>query len=271
MANIIINADDFGYSQGVNEAVKAGFLSGIVTSASLLVNFPAFNHALEILKEIPALDAGIHLNISEGRSLTKPSMLTDKSGVFNRSFIEIMLKSSSKTMQMQIEREFRAQLEKISEYRKVLHADSHMHIHAIPAVFSIVSKLTDEYGIKFIRTQQEIPYKISDAPLSRKYLINCIKNVLLSILTSENKLRNQDIRTNDNLIGILYTGGMTRSAVIEGLRKIQDEDSIVEIILHPSKFKADTARYREYQIVQDESFIKKLKKEGHILLNYRQI
>ena len=94
MKKIIINADDFGYSVNKNEAIKFGFQSGIITSASIITNMDAFEQAVsEILPEIPFIDLGFHFNITEGQSLTSPPMLTNSSGYFNRSYQEIILKS----------------------------------------------------------------------------------------------------------------------------------------------------------------------------------
>src|SRR5690606_17555925 len=78
---LIVNADDFGLSQAVNRGVIAAHRDGIVTSASIMVNAPAFEHALELARAHPALDIGVHLTLTELAPVappgTVPSLLGD--------------------------------------------------------------------------------------------------------------------------------------------------------------------------------------------------
>lgn len=74
-------------SKAFNRAVLDGYHNGFLTSASLCANGKAFNAAVnEIIPECPNLGIGVHLNIIEGRSLTKAPMLTNKRGKFNKGF-----------------------------------------------------------------------------------------------------------------------------------------------------------------------------------------
>ena len=110
----ILNADDFGMSQAFNKAVLKGNTEGILTSASICANGEAFEEAVnDIIPKCPNLSVGIHLNIIEGKSLTDVPMLTDKNGVFNNGYSAMILKSFNKEFLKQVEREFRAQIEKI--------------------------------------------------------------------------------------------------------------------------------------------------------------
>ena len=69
---LIINADDFGYSQENNEAIKLGYQNGTITSCSLLTNLNGFEIVVfTILPEINEIDLGFHFNIVEGKSITK--------------------------------------------------------------------------------------------------------------------------------------------------------------------------------------------------------
>lgn len=272
MKKIIINADDFGYSVNKNEAIKYGFQSGVITSSSIITNMDGFYQAInEVLEEIPFIDLGFHFNISEGKSLTNPSLLTDKNGYFNRSYFEIMIESSGKKFQKQIEAEFRAQLEKILEYKYISHVDSHMHIHAIPHIFSLISDLSKEYNIPFIRTQHEIPYKTHSVRIK---CINIVKNILLNSFTAINKHENKNINTNDYLIGVLFTGRMTKETIFSGLKKINNDNSITEIIIHPSidfnlKSKRKLNRnHKEFEILSDTNFRQKLLDKDYFLTSF---
>jgi predicted glycoside hydrolase/deacetylase ChbG (UPF0249 family) len=66
---LIVNADDLGASPPRNEGILLAHRQGIVTSTSVLVYAPGFRHALALLKAHPGLDAGLHLNLSDGDSV----------------------------------------------------------------------------------------------------------------------------------------------------------------------------------------------------------
>lgn len=274
MKKIIINADDFGHNANKNEAIKLGFQSGIITSTSVITNMEGFEHAVnEVLPEIPFLDLGFHFNIIEGKSLTNPSLLTDKNGYFNCSYPELILKSPLKKFQEQLETEFRAQIEKILPYKKLSHVDSHVHTHAIPPIFNLVQKLAKEYEIPYIRTQHEIPYKIKSEGITPAYCVNTIKNILLNTFTAINKKSIKDISTTDYFIGVLYTGCMTTETILEGLNKIQDDNSLTEIIFHPTIDIQPNSkkRNREFEITQDNSFRERLDQLEYLLTSFNNL
>src|SRR5262245_25816394 len=72
---LIVTADDFGLTQTINEAIGKAHRQGIVTSASLMATSGAFDSAVDILRRNPGLDAGLHLNLTEGRPVTAPSQI----------------------------------------------------------------------------------------------------------------------------------------------------------------------------------------------------
>ncbi len=271
MKKIIINADDFGYSPDNNEAIKQGFLSGIITSASILTNLHGFDDAVNnVLKEIPDIDLGFHFNITEGKSLTDCNLLCDKDGYFNNSYLDLILKSNSQKFIEQVEKEFRVQIEKILKYHPITHIDSHMHVHAIPKIFKLFLKLAKEYDIQFIRTQKEIPYIIWRKSLNLKYPVNIIKNILLNFFTTINnrELANTKIKTNDYFIGVLYTGHMDESTIIQGIKKIKKNNSITEVIFHPTVNKNKQNNYKEFLITQNPKIKELLLNSGFELKNY---
>ena len=92
----ILNADDLGLSNNINKGVIDGYNSGVLKSASICANGDAFLTAInEIMPECPDLCVGVHLNIIEGKALTpaeKISLLEDKNGIFNNSYLVINCK-----------------------------------------------------------------------------------------------------------------------------------------------------------------------------------
>ena len=267
MKKVIINADDFGYSEEVNEAVLYAYKEGAITSASILANMNAFNNAVfEIFPKIPSLDIGFHFNIVEGKSLTNSHLLCNSNGFFNNGFISILTKSKNKKFLQAVEYEFRMQIEKILKEINISHIDSHRHIHAIPEIFHLISDLAKEYNIKFIRTQRELPYIIPTKIFNTKFPVNIMKIIILNLFTTINKYP----YTNKYFIGILYTGYMDKQSIIKGLNKIKEE-SITEIILHPTINKLEKCNYKELLTLKDPTLRQTITESGFELIQYSKL
>lgn len=272
----ILNADDFGMSKAFNRAVLEGYHNGFLTSASLCANGKAFNAAVnEIIPECPNLGIGIHLNIMEGRSLTKAPMLTNKRGKFNNGYLKLMLKSNDHQFLEQIEYEFRTQIETVMNYTKVDHIDSHVHTHAIPNIFKLTAKLAKEYKIPYIRTQHEEMYFVPSVKkhLNFKYPPNILKILLLNGFSKINKKTALEygLKTNDYLLGVGYTGLMDSMTVEYGLKAIE-ENCLVEALIHPCNYAASrqNQHYREFLITQNKSLKDKINRLGFEITNYKQ-
>lgn len=271
----ILNADDFGMSEYYNKAVLEGVKNGILTSASLCANGENFEEAVsDIIPQCPDLSTGIHLNIIEGQSLTECPMLTDEKGNFNNGYIALILKSFNKDFMTQVEQEFRAQIEKILNRTKVDHIDSHVHTHAIPNIFRLSAKLAKEYGIPYIRTQYEKPYLVPSLKkhMTIAYPINLVKIILLNTFTMINKsvVKEYNLRTNDYLIGVGYTGMMDDSTIEYGLRAIK-KDCLAEALIHPCKYNdifTPDSHHFEYLITQNRELGEKIKDMGFDLTNH---
>ena len=126
----IVTADDFGLTDGVNRAVVRAHQEGIVTSASLMVKSFAFESAVELARQNPSLDIGLHLDLTN-----KPFAL------------------ALRPHRLDLEREVRAQIEKaLGTGLHITHLDGHKHVHVIPAVLKVIRAVAPGYGIRAIRT-----------------------------------------------------------------------------------------------------------------------
>lgn len=156
---IIVNADDFGLSKGVNEGIIDAHTNGVVTRTTLLMNGPAVNHAVELAKRTPSLKVGIHLALSFGSPLNKAETheLVDQNGKFKFTSLEQTLTPSQ---QKQVEIEWRTQIEAFLETGLQLdHIDSHHHIHGWKDLKYIVLSLSKEYDVpvRYVETLQDSP------------------------------------------------------------------------------------------------------------------
>ena len=279
MKKFILNADDFGMSKAYNRAVLEGYESGILKSTSLTANGEAFEEACEkVIPACPDLGVGIHLNIIEGKSLCSDlDQLTDNQGNFNNSFGALLLKSlnpNNKAFMEQIEKEFRAQIEKVISRTKVTHIDSHVHTHSIPKIFELTAKLAKEYGIKQIRTQFEKPYLMPDASriFNRKYPINLVKVALLEFFTliNEKNVFKYGLTTNDYLLGVSFTSMMNSLAISYGLMAIKYDKVVAEALIHPCRYEDGTIdnHFEEFQITKNQKLKEKIEKLGFEITNY---
>ena len=278
MKKLIINADDFGYSENNNIAIQKGFETGIITSTSLMANMQGFDNVVNIvIPQIPNIDMGFHFNIMEGKSLTDCPLLCNSDGIFQNSYQKLIIKSKDKEFMSQIEQEFRAQIEKCLKYCKISHLDSHVHTHAIPIIFNLFVELAKEYNIKYIRTQRELPYIVFNKVFNTKFPLNIVKNILLNTYSSINKtaLKQTDLKTNDCFIGVLYTGYMDEQAILSGLKAIKKDNTVTEVIFHPyysENVPSDKLhKYKEYLITQNPALKQNIADAGFMLTNYGSI
>ncbi len=273
----ILNADDFGLSQAHNQAVLEGYNNGFLTSASLCANGEAFDSAVhDILPDCPNLGVGVHLNIMEGKALTDCPMLTDEDGNFNVSYGYLLLNHKRWELLEQIEKEFRAQIEKIISTVKIDHIDSHVHTHAIPEIFKLTCKLAKEYNIPYVRTQYEELYFIPKTMkhLNFRYPINLLKIALLQQFTLKNRntLNEYGLKTNDFIIGVGYTGMMDADAIEYGLQVIEEE-CVVEALIHPCKYNNATrdSHTKEFSITQNKTLEDTINRLGFEITNYKNL
>lgn len=125
---LIINADDFGLSRGINHGIYDAYTNGVLTSTTMMVTMPGLKHAVELSNKMPNLGIGIHLNITFGKPITNCKTLLKPSGEF--------YKPKEKPNQdlfdeEEIYQEFLAQYNLFVKVlkRKPTHIDSHLYAH----------------------------------------------------------------------------------------------------------------------------------------------
>src|SRR5579859_7903685 len=153
-AILIVNADDFGLTEGTNRAVGEAFQHGIVTSASLLANGYAFDEAVEMAKGLPGLGIGVHLTLTEGPAVApEVSELLGVDGLLplsNQPFVRAALRG--RLPRKAIRREFAAQVSKIVQAGITpTHVDGHKYVHLLPGIAVIAAEVACQFGIRFMR------------------------------------------------------------------------------------------------------------------------
>jgi predicted glycoside hydrolase/deacetylase ChbG (UPF0249 family) len=153
---MIINADDFGLCQGVNDAVAEAHTTGVLTSTTIMANMPAVNDAIAIAKSTPTLGVGIHLNVLQGKPLSADQsveLLVNESGQFKYSVAQLAAKAlASMEICKAIEAELDAQIASvIGKGLKPTHLDSHKHFHCLPLIWCIVCRLAEKFNVPAVR------------------------------------------------------------------------------------------------------------------------
>ena len=230
MKTVIINADDFGLCHGVNQGIILAHQKGILTSATLMANTPGFEEAVELSKENKKLGVGIHLNIVRGEPLLaadKVRTLLSNEGRFFSSVFLLLRKLASKKVNLQdIEREFRAQIEKaLKAGITPSHFDSEKHIHCLPSIFKIVLKLGKEYGIRKVRYINEYCF----SPRNFRTANSFFRSLFCALM--KKKVRESGLVITDRFYGICNRGYMAAQRLKKILTNL--DEATAEIMVHP--------------------------------------
>lgn len=176
---LIVNADDFGMSIGVNYGIVHAHKYGIVTSTTMMVTTPGVNHAVKLSKENPKLGIGLHLNMTFGKPLTKCPSITKESGIFYKPKEN---PDQTKFLEEEIYFEFLAQYELFVKLmgKKPTHIDSHLYAHQkYNKARNAAIRLSNEKEIA-IRDNENNYFEKTIFIDSYKYSNNDLKQVVIS-------------------------------------------------------------------------------------------
>jgi predicted glycoside hydrolase/deacetylase ChbG (UPF0249 family) len=219
----MITADDCGLSEGINQTTVRLHEAGIITTASLIPNFPAAQHALMLFRQYPQLEVGVHLNLSDGYPLTnlpRNSDLVRADGKFrDRYLLFARGLFPSDELGAQIKQELRAQIEFLAQAGcPPAHVTTHCHFHALPALREIVYALADEYGVQWVRSTD---YRTISLPFN--------VNVLLA--RDAPQPQPHRFRLPDYLISLKHWLDQPPEQLVQELESLR---GMVEIVTHPS-------------------------------------
>lgn len=234
----IINADDFGFSRGVNAAIIKAHTEGVLTSTSLMVTGEAVDEAIALARSHPSLSVGLHLVLVCGKSVLPPREiphLVNTTGNFSNSpFFAGLNYQFNPQVRDELRQEIRAQLEKFRSTGLTLsHVDGHLHLHMHPVVLRILVELAEEFEIKFIRLPAEelsINLKFARSHLLTKLVWWAVFARLRHY--GENLLEGKGIKFAQKVYGLLQTGNVTEDYLLNLIPQITAD--FVEIYSHPA-------------------------------------
>lgn len=161
---VIINADDFGINPIVTQAIEQCIEKKIVTSTTIMANGECLEEAKRFADLHPEISFGVHLCISEFRSLTKSDVftkygITDKDGNFIKKAI-FGIKHFSPELKFAVRYELLTQIKKLQDMGfKISHADSHHHAHTIPELVDVFIEVLQEVGITKMRLKKKMKFR----------------------------------------------------------------------------------------------------------------
>jgi predicted glycoside hydrolase/deacetylase ChbG (UPF0249 family) len=241
MSRLIVNADDLGISLGTNRAIAECFSRGIVTSASLLVNMPAWEEAVRIAREHTALQIGLHVCLTSGRPILparQVPLLVDGRQRFRHSFLGLwrLLRSPQREAALaQLAAEIEAQWDRARRSRVTLgHVDSHQHVHMLPDLFPVVADLARKVGVT-VRVANE-PWHLGALTVGARRIAKgasgLLKAALLRWCTRRSARLAAEVRRSEACFGIVHSGRMTSDVLRYLIGTLPD--GVTELIVHPS-------------------------------------
>lgn len=235
MKQLIINADDFGFTPDVNAGIVYAHTHGVLTSATLMANGDAFDDAVRLAQENPTLDVGCHLVLVQGRSLVTGQPLPEGP----RQLLVVLARRK-----LDVYRELRAQIEKIISAGIVpTHLDTHKHTHVVPHVFRAVVQLANEFAVPYVRLPLDTTVRFARWPcaMARRYFRRLASNY--------------NVKMTDHFLGFRLTGSLTEESFLRTLKTLPE--GTTEFMCHPGylgpELRRAVTRLKESRVLELEA------------------
>jgi hopanoid biosynthesis associated protein HpnK len=284
---LIVNADDFGLTPGVNRAIVEAHQRGIVTSATLMANSRAFDDAVSLALRNPTLAIGCHVVLIDGSPLLPadeiPTLVADHDR-FRDSFSYFAAGALRGRIDADdIERETTTQIRKIQNAGlTVSHIDTHKHTHMFPKVLRPLLRAAAACGVRGVRNPFGPVKLVGLAQLMRrpKLWTRYSQIRILNRLRRgfQHEVEGAGMRSTDGTLGILATGELDSAmfrAIVSGL-----PEGTWEFVCHPGYNDADLDQVRtrlrasrklELEVLTSADARAAVESRGIELISYREL
>jgi len=289
MRNLIVNADDLGWTPGVNRGIAEAHGNGIVTSASLLANGSAFEDGVRTAQELPRLGVGVHLNLSDGKPVAAAEEVTtllNNAGEFSGGPEALLFRLTAKSLELKhVEIEWSAQIEKVRRAGiRPSHLDGHKHVQMLPGLFAIALRLAKKFAIDAVRVSHEASTLraalTGDGASTSTTIKQGVQARGLKFLARDARemAERSGISTADFFCGIAQTGVLSKKGVLQLLENLPE--GTTELMCHPgyadeqlkgTVTRLQKSRQTELEILTDKDIRKSIAALGIRLINYEQI
>ena len=268
---LIVNADDFGASPSINQAVIRAHHEGILTSASLMVNEPGFDEAVALAHETPTLGVGLHLTLLFGHSTLPPKEipdLVDQQGRFSFNPVAVGVRYfANRRIKAQLLSEIEAQFGKFQSTGLPMdHVNGHLHLHLHPTVFQILAGNVSRWRITHLRLTRD-PFWLN-ARLVPGYWFYRVSHAMIHRVLSDRSrkvLRRLNIKHTTAVFGLLQNARVDENYIMRLLPRLPPGDS--ELYSHPS---LDEFR-NEFDALLSERVKSAVQQHGIQLIRYQDL
>jgi predicted glycoside hydrolase/deacetylase ChbG (UPF0249 family) len=256
---LIVNADDFGFTRDVNAGIVECHRNGILTATTLMANGDAFEDAVRLAKENPSLDIGVHLVLvgGPGQPASVPALMA-----------QLGKHDLVAEMRRQVQTILAAGL-------SLSHLDTHKHTHLAPPVFRAVVQVSQEFKIPWIRKPADFTMPAQSSPVLKKIVNKAVRFVANRF---DRKLLRGGRRFTDHFIGFEATGRLRTPELVSILRHLPE--GLTELMCHPGylgdELRAAPTRLKESRLLELEALTssearKTLREAGIQLTGYRDL
>ena len=235
---LIVNADDFGRSPSINEAVLRAHCEGVLTTASLMVNEAACAEAVALARQHPRLGVGLHLTFLCGHSAlshdkipglvnSRQEFTNNPAGAGFRYFFQPGLRE-------QLRAEIHAQFARFHATGLPLdHVNGHLHLHLHPTVFGILMEDADQLGIQRVRLTFD-PFWLNLRLASGQLPYRVTHALVFHSLAARARpvLKRRGFRYTSRVFGLLQNARVDEAYVLRLLSRLPEGES--ELYSHPS-------------------------------------
>jgi len=286
---LIINADDFGFTSGVNRAIVEAHRHGIVTSSTLMATGKAFAEAVELARTVPSLSVGCHLVLIDGEPILPAAQLPSLTAGASTPRFRNGLKTFAARAIVgrmdadEIAAEAIAQIHKIqSSGISVSHFDTHKHTHLFPNILRPLLRAAAACGVRALRNPfgPRLPLRSSQLLARPSLWTRCAEVRVLRRFAGRFRqaVDREGFLTTDGTLGIEVTGALDESLFCAIARSIPE--GTWEFVCHPGYNDADLqaartrlrdSREAELRVLTLPGARALLSREGIELISYRDL
>ncbi|MGA2251948.1 ChbG/HpnK family deacetylase [Terracidiphilus sp.] len=249
MRKLIVNADDFGLTNGINRAILELHQAGVLTSATLMAKAMATDDAIAIIKSTPTLGVGCHVVLVDGDPVLPaaqlPTLTDPLTGRFHPTLGTFLRGVATRRIHMsEVAAEARGQILLLQERGvQLTHVDTHKHTHMIPRVLCPVIHAAKACGILRVRNPFEPAWSINatpHAPFIRRAQVQLLK---LFASHFHRFVTESGFITTAGALGVLATGTLDAATVRSFAAAIPaGNDAVYELVTHPGYNDSDLAQ-----------------------------
>jgi predicted glycoside hydrolase/deacetylase ChbG (UPF0249 family) len=219
---LVVNADDFGFTPDVNAGIVEAHRQGILTATTLMANGDAFADAVRLAHETPTLDIGCHLVLIGGQSLVTKKAFPGTAPQLVAALV---------AGQIRIYDELAAQIRRIVDAGlRPTHLDTHKHTHLAPPVLDAVARLAEDFDIRWVRRPFDFPLQALRGGVPR---VKRLTSGALGMMRRRFRrvLERHGCRTTDQFAGFQITGRFRTAELVELMAEIPEGST--ELMVHP--------------------------------------